>query len=611
MDAKQLKSLLDAITLAVQGSTNNASQPQPEVIQLESFNEENESWKIFIKRLENFFCLRNLTGNTDVVKESKRNWLIHAMGAKTLQLLCNLTSPEDPKTKSYDELIKLVKDHVNPAPSVIAEQNRFTKRTQHEGETISNFVADLKKMCKNCDFKCTSCQASTADAHLRQQFISGLRNANWLEKLIQLKEPNNGFKDCVTATLAMESAQKDSKEIQNLQATSLSNYQNQIASSSKPKTKNYSPNSNYCYRCGDKDHFATACKHNRAVCSKCQKVGHVARVCMNSGMMSNNSSDKKPRSSPPAPITKHRKFFTQNQLHSLESHSVDDDDDDEDDEEQDSYYMNQLTTCVLPEDKRKPKKIMLTLVLDGVSKQLELDTGAAVSSMSYQEFSASWPNKQMYKSNVPFRTYTGEIIQPIGYSTMHVRYGNEEANANIYIMPGKVDAIFGREWFKVFKVELPKLNQVSNSIPMSKKKLLHALKAKFSDVFQSGIGRINNFEAKLFLIDSAKPIYIPARKVPYALQDKMNIEIDRLESEGIITKMQYSEWGTPVVPIIKKDGSIRLCADYKITLNKVLKNDHYPIPHVEDIFATSMMGGKIFTTLDLSEAYLHMPMDTL
>lgn len=49
--------------------------------------------------------------------------------------------------------------------------------------------------------------------------------------------------------------------------------------------------------------------------------------------------------------------------------------------------------------------------------------------------------------------------------------------------------------------------------------------------------------------------------------------------------------------------------DYKITLNKALKNVQFPIPSFEDIFAKTMLAGVIFTTLDISEVYLHMPME--
>ena len=113
---------------------------------------------------------------------------------------------------------------------------------------------------------------------------------------------------------------------------------------------------------------------------------------------------------------------------------------------------------------------------------------------------------------------------------------------------------------------------------------------------------------KIVIDSDAMPIFWKARIVPYAMKERVNYELERLLKEGIIESVNYSDWATPILPILKKDGSIRICGDYEITINKVAKIDSYPIPRIEDIFA-QLAGGKIFTTIDLSNAYLQMPLD--
>ena len=82
----------------------------------------------------------------------------------------------------------------------------------------------------------------------------------------------------------------------------------------------------------------------------------------------------------------------------------------------------------------------------------------------------------------------------------------------------------------------------------------------------------------------------------------MNSELDRLEREGLLRKTHYSEWAAPIVVVPKRNGKLRLCGDFKVTINPALNVDQYPLPRLEDIFAT-LVGGQQFTTLDLSQAY--------
>ena len=69
--------------------------------------------------------------------------------------------------------------------------------------------------------------------------------------------------------------------------------------------------------------------------------------------------------------------------------------------------------------------------------------------------------------------------------------------------------------------------------------------------------------------------------------------------------MTSSDWGVPVVPVPKGGGHIRVCGDYKVTCNPNREPDQDPFPNPSDLFV-SLAGGKCFSKVDLSEAYLQI-----
>ena len=75
-----------------------------------------------------------------------------------------------------------------------------------------------------------------------------------------------------------------------------------------------------------------------------------------------------------------------------------------------------------------------------------------------------------------------------------------------------------------------------------------------------------------------------------------------LELRGVLEKVPYSEWASPVVLVLKHDGGLRICGDYKVGVNPILKPVEYAIPLVNDIFA-KMNGCSNFSKLDLNAAY--------
>ena len=99
-----------------------------------------------------------------------------------------------------------------------------------------------------------------------------------------------------------------------------------------------------------------------------------------------------------------------------------------------------------------------------------------------------------------------------------------------------------------------------------------------------------------------------ARPMPFALKLKVGVELRRLQNEGSLTKVEWSEWATPIVPVLKKDGSVRLCGDYKVTVNPELQAEQYPLPCIEDIFENLAVGQK-FLKIDLRQAYHQLEME--
>ncbi len=91
---------------------------------------------------------------------------------------------------------------------------------------------------------------------------------------------------------------------------------------------------------------------------------------------------------------------------------------------------------------------------------------------------------------------------------------------------------------------------------------------------------MNGVKAKIHMEAEETPKFFKARTVPYSMLEK------ELQSLGVIKPVQFSEWATPVVPVNKDDGRVRLCGDYKVTLNRSCKVDKYPLPRIEDLFAS-------------------------
>ena len=175
-----------------------------------------------------------------------------------------------------------------------------------------------------------------------------------------------------------------------------------------------------------------------------------------------------------------------------------------------------------------------------------------------------------------------------GGTNVTVTYKKETVQLPILIVSWSGPALLGRDWLYTLKLDWNETRHIDETSVLDVESLI----AKYEEVFGEELGSLVGQEAVLEVQEGARPRSLRARPVPCALKEAIAQELNRLEAQGIIEKVDISEWATPIAPIPKADGSIRLCGDFKVTLNPVLKTDQYPLPRCEDLFPTLANGER-------------------
>lgn len=248
----------------------------------------------------------------------------------------------------------------------------------------------------------------------------------------------------------------------------------------------------------------------------------------------------------------------------------------------------------------------MTVLLNDVETPKEIDTGATLSIISENTYKALWPSKvrpQLQSSTAQLSTYTGEKIRVLGQITVHAFYQQQQHRLPLLVVPDEGPTLLGRDWLEHIHIDWPRIHRLHSQPDQQVQQVLD----RYSAVFSSEVGEIAGAPATLHVDSSKPPRFFNARPVPYSRKNKVEAELNRLQESGVISPVQFSEWAAPIVPVVKRDGNIRICGDYKLTANAAAQTDPYPLPQIEDIFA-SLLRGKTFTTLDLAHAYQQVPL---
>ena len=331
-----------------------------------------------------------------------------------------------------------------------------------------------------------------------------------------------------------------------------------------------------CYRCKGQ-HAPATCKFKDVKCHACGKVGHIQKVCM---------SKKHPPTQPAPSRAQHT--LTMDGSHTDPSPPPDD--------TSQTYTLFPLHTQQHPPISIAPK-------INGHEVSMELDTGAAISvinEVTYQTILANQPPLQA--SNIKLHTYSGEQLVVLGELQVIVHYNEQTVSLPLIVLKDSGPNLFGRNWLEQIRLNWPQLCTVKSS------SALQDVLDQHEAVFRDELGKLTGTQVSIEIDSDTQPRFFKPRPLPFTLKPKVEDELDRLQSNGVISPVTFSKWAAPIVPVMKSDGKIRICGDYKLTVNQSARVDKYPLPKADDLFV-SLSGGTKFSKLDLAHAYLQLCLD--
>jgi hypothetical protein len=235
---------------------------------------------------------------------------------------------------------------------------------------------------------------------------------------------------------------------------------------------------------------------------------------------------------------------------------------------------------------------------------MEVDTGAAFSVISESTWKHIFASEKLHHSDLKLKTYTDEPMEVVGTLNVKVHYGEQKEKLKLVVVTGNGPNLLGRNWLKYIRLDWNNIFAIRSA----KLQPLHDLLQRHKILFTTELGKIQPYTASLHVRPDVTPRFFKPRPIPFAIKSAISRELKDLEQQGIVSPVTHSQWAAPIVAVPKRDGRFRICGDYKVTINQALSVEEYPLPTPEEMF-TTLSGGKVFSKLDLSQAYLQLPID--
>ncbi len=476
------------------------------------------------------------------------------MGKEANAALKHIPLTNDEKKSTVAILTKLGA-HFKPKTNVVFERYKFNTCSQGKDEPIETYVARLRKLADTCNY------GDLLSDMLRDRIILGCKDDKsrarlFREENLTLDKAVQVFQTSELADAQLNTILKTAEQIHS------------VKTRSDPKPKSKPP-------------VASTGQHTAKRCLFCNKLhvfrkelcpayGKVCRVCNGKNHFPSSTKCPKKKTS---------------SVHTLSTPDTDTD-------TSEGYWVGSL--------KSNGKRVFAMMEVNSIPVCFRLDGGAEINIITDDLVSPSdiRPTHRLLESfhhttSTPVGEADLEIVNPKTNATHSVHFA---------VVPKGYMCLLGQETIEEMNlVTVNTENFIVANLQVSD------IMEKYPTVFDGGLGKLPG-SVKLHLKPDSQPKVLPARRIPFAIQDEVKKELDRLVDLGILAPVEGpTEWVNQMAVGRKKGGALRICID-PAPLNEALMREHHHLPVIEDVL-DKFSGAKVFSKLDVASAYWHLELE--